>query len=81
MSSGMLIHDLKREKEKLESLILRLEAKDCLELSDLDFYDSTTRGVEKRLRSLRRFYFEKNSRMPRVNRTQKNNPEEINDET
>ena len=50
-----MITDLKKQREQLDGLILKLKGKDCLEKSDLAFYDETTKEIEKRLRGIRRF--------------------------
>lgn len=55
MEMGFVIADLKKQKEQLDGLIWRLKQKEVPDQGDLNFYDLTTKQIEKRLRTLRQW--------------------------
>ena len=58
MEMGFVIADLKKQKEQLDVLIWRLKQKELPDQGDLNFYDLTTKQIEKHLRTLRQWIAE-----------------------
>ena len=49
-----LIRDLRRQRELIDRLIVKLSEKPALSRADNSLYDSTTKNIEQNLRTLRK---------------------------